>query len=266
MAEMTMISMAVLTATQKSRSFLEAAAGRKDLYLEEGPLEEGTLEIGTLGIGTLEKADVIYLPDYSSLDFRQVRELLKAGKHVLFGTMGAADAGSLKALAQTADEHGAVLLDHIHLAFNPCMASLKTALTGLGPIRRIRLHSCEYAFCCKGARISPVRPPACVPPGGALFQRGADCLYPLVHLFGIPEQMDAQMVFTEHGMDAAGTVRGHLGTARVEIVYSKISGSHVPSLIEGERGSLLIRDLRNLKEVTYKNRSGAKKPPGFLFR
>lgn len=239
---------------------MEAAAGRKDLYLEEGPLEEGTLEIGTLGIGTLEKADVIYLPDYSSLDFRQVRELLKAGKHVLFGTMGAADAGSLKALAQTADEHGAVLLDHIHLAFNPCMASLKTALTCLGPIRRIRLHSCEYAFCCKGVRISPVRPPACVPPGGALFQRGADCLYPLVHLFGIPEQMDAQMVFTEHGMDAAGTVRGHLGTARVEIVYSKISGSHVPSLIEGERGSLLIRDLRNLKEVTYKNRSGAKKP------
>ena len=258
MAEMTMISMAVMATTQQSRSFLEAAAGRKDLYLEEGPLEEGTLEIGTLGIGTLEKADVIYLPDYSSLDFRQVRKLLKAGKHVLFGTMGAADAGSLKALAQTADEHGAVLLDHIHLAFNPCMASLKTALTCLGPIGRIRLHSCEYAFCCEGLRISPVRPPACVPPGGALFQRGADCLYPLVHLFGIPEQMDAQMVLTEHGMDAAGTVRGYLGTARVEIVYSKISGSHVPSLIEGERGSLLIRDLRNLKEVTYKNRSGDK--------
>ena len=49
MAEMTMISMAVMAATQKSRSFLEAAAGRKDLYLEEGLLEEGTLEIGTLG-------------------------------------------------------------------------------------------------------------------------------------------------------------------------------------------------------------------------
>ena len=75
MAEMTMISMAVMAATQQSRSFLEAAAGRKDLYLEEGPLEEGTLEIGTLGIGTLEKADVIYLPDYSSLDFRQVRRI-----------------------------------------------------------------------------------------------------------------------------------------------------------------------------------------------
>ena len=150
MAEMTMISMAVMAATQQSRSFLEAAAGRKDLYLEEGPLEEGILEIGTLGIGTLgigtlEKADVIYLPDYSSLDFRQVRKLLKAGKHVLFGTMGAADAGSLKALAQTADEHGAVLLDHIHLAFNPCMASLKTALTCLGPIGGLLHHSGGYA-------------------------------------------------------------------------------------------------------------------------
>ena len=81
-----------------------------------------------------------------------------------------------------------------------------------------------------------------------------------MHLFGIPEQMDAQMVFTEHGMDAAGTVRGHMGTARVEIVYSKISGSHVPSLIEGERGSLLIRDLRNLKEVTYKTGPALKNP------
>ncbi len=104
MAEMTMLSMAVMAANKKSRSFSEAAAGRKDLYLTEGPAEE---------------ADVIYLPDYSSLDFRQVRELLTVGKHVLFGTMGAADAGSLNALAQTAAEHGAVLLDHIHLAFNP---------------------------------------------------------------------------------------------------------------------------------------------------
>lgn len=55
MAEMTMISMAVMAATQKSRSFLEAAAGRKDLYLEEGLLEEGTLEIGTLGIALWRK-------------------------------------------------------------------------------------------------------------------------------------------------------------------------------------------------------------------
>lgn len=245
MAEMTRISMAVTAANKKSRSFLEAAAGRKDLYLMEGPSEE---------------ADVIYLPDYSSLDFRQVRELLTAGKHVLFGTMGAADAGSLKALAQTAAEHGAVLLDHIHLAFNPCMAPLKTALACLGPIRRIRLYSCEYAFCCKGVRTSPVLPFTHVPPGGALFQRGTDCIYPLVHLFGIPQQLDAQMVFTENGMDAAGTVRGYLGGTQMEIVYSKISGSHVPSLIEGERGSLLIRDLRNLREVTCFDRSGVEEP------
>ena len=93
-----------------------------------------------------------------------------------------------------------------------------------------------------------------------MFQRGYDCIYPLVHLFGIPEQLDIQMIFTENGMDAAGTVKGTLGSAQVEIVYSKISGSHIPSLIEGEGGRLLIRDLRNLREVTYFNRSGVEKP------
>lgn len=242
MAEMTMITMAGTAANKKSRSFLEAAAGRKDLYLTEGPAEE---------------ADVIYLPDYSRLDFRQVRELLTAGKHILFGTMGAADAGSLRALAQTAEEHGAVLLDHIHLAFSPYMASIKAALTYLGPIRRIRLYSCEYAFCCKGVCTGPVRPFTYIPQGGALFQRGSDCIYLLVHLFGLPEQLDVQMVFTEHGMDAAGTLKGSLGSAQVEIVYSKISGSHVPSLIEGEVGRLLIRDLRNLRGVACFTPSGA---------
>ena len=68
-----------------------------------------------------------------------------------------------------------------------------------------------------------------------------------MHLFGIPEQLDIQMIFTENGMDAAGAVKGTLGSAQVEIVYSKISGSHIPSLIEGEGGRLLIRDLRNFK-------------------
>ena len=140
------------------------------------------------------------------------------------------------------------------------MASLKTALTCLGPIYRIRLYSCEYAFCCKGVCTVPVRPFTHIPQGGALFQRGSDCIYPLVHLFGIPEQLDIQMVFAENGVDAAGTVMGTLGSAQVEIVYSKISGSHIPSLIEGEGGCLLIRDLRNLREVTYFNRSGAAKP------
>ena len=240
-----MIPMAVMAANKKSRSFSEAAAGRKDLYLTEGPAEE---------------ADVIYLPDYSSLDFQQVLALLRAGKHVLFGAMGAADAGSLRTLAQTADEHGAVLLEHIHLGFNPCMAPLKTAVKCLGPIRRIRLHSCEYAFTCKGIRSAFVHAPARLLPGGALFQRGLDCIYPLVHLFGIPEHLDARMVFTENGMDAAGAVSGYLGAARVELVYSKISGSHVPSLIEGEKGSLLIRDIQNFREVTYFNRFAAEEP------
>ena len=41
MAEMTMISTAVLTAIDKKPLLLEAAAGRKDLYLEEGPWRKG---------------------------------------------------------------------------------------------------------------------------------------------------------------------------------------------------------------------------------
>lgn len=114
-----MIPMAVMVANKKSRCLRETAAEQKGLGLAEVPMEE---------------ADIIYLPDYSSLDFQQVLALLRAGKHVLFGAMGAADAGSLRTLAQTADEHGAVLLEHIHLGFNPCMAPLKTAVKCLGPI------------------------------------------------------------------------------------------------------------------------------------
>lgn len=69
-AGMTMISMVVVTTTQKGHFFLEAAAGYEDLYLEEDLLEEETLGVGALGISTPEEANVMYLPGYSSLDFR----------------------------------------------------------------------------------------------------------------------------------------------------------------------------------------------------
>ena len=178
MAEMTMISMAVMAATQQSRSFLEAAAGRK------GPVSGGRPS-GGRNFGDRHSGDRNSGDRHSGESRRHISSGLQqsgfpAGAQTSEGRKtrsvsepwGAADAGSLKALAQTADEHGAVLLDHIHLAFNPCMASLKTALTCLGPIWA---DSSPFLWSMPSAvrgYAFLLSVPACVPPGGCIVSEG----------------------------------------------------------------------------------------------
>lgn len=201
--------------------------------------------------GCSEDADILYLPDYSSLGFTRINRLLKSGRHILIGGMGVPDMKELAVLSHTATEHQAVLLEYLDYAFNPCLKALADAVQGLGPVYRIRFYSCQCSFRCQDAPVPsyPVRPAALH--SSALFQRGLDCIYPMARIFGVPDRLETDMVFCANGLDAAGSITGNLGPSEVELVYSKISGSHIPSLIQGKRGSLLIRDIRDFRQIIY---------------
>lgn len=225
----------------KSRSFLEAAMEYKGVYGVSGYWED---------------ADCFFLPDYTCLGTARIKSLLKAGKHILLGGAGASGMDELQELVRTAEENHAVLLEYLHSAFNPCTGSLEKALRHLGPIYHVRLYSCQYSFCCRDIHMDTAPGQRQSIRGGALFQRGMDCIYPLVRIFGRPVILNCELVLSGNGLDAAGSINGKLGAADVELVYSKISGSHIPSLIQGQNGSLLIGDLHDFHQITYYGPSG----------
>lgn len=85
----------------------------------------------------------------------------------------------------------------------------------------------------------------------------------MIACFGIPEQIQADPVFCENGMDIAGSVQGRYEGKRckgaeAEILYSQVSASHVPSQIRGEKGSLVIRSIADPSELCFYGRDGEK--------
>ena len=75
---------------------------------------------------------------------------------------------------------------------------------------------------------------------GALMDIGVYCIHPLVRLFGLPEKISGEAVFLENGVDGEGSILLNYGEMVAEVIYSKITGCRMDSIIQGEAGNLRI--------------------------
>ena len=69
---------------------------------------------------------------------------------------------------------------------------------------------------------------------------GVYCIHSLVRLFGMPEQIKAFSTKLSNGFEGSGTVLMQYDGMTAEAIYSKTAVSVTPSVIQGEKGSLLI--------------------------
>ncbi len=76
-------------------------------------------------------------------------------------------------------------------------------------------------------------------------------------LFGCPDRIVADAVFFENSVDGAGTILGSWQCCmHAELLYSKITNSRLASRIQGEAGSMIIREIANPYEVTVISNDG----------
>lgn len=59
-----------------------------------------------------------------------------------------------------------------------------------------------------------------------------------------------------NGIDGAGTILAEYSEFQGELLYSKITDSRVPSQIQGEEGTMVIREIPDPQEITIYYRSG----------
>ena len=59
-----------------------------------------------------------------------------------------------------------------------------------------------------------------------------------------------------NGIDGAGTILVEYPEFQGELLYSKITDSRVPSQIQGEEGTMVIREIPDPQEITIYYRSG----------
>lgn len=207
-----------------------------------------------------EDVDAVYLASPNSLHFEQAALFLSHKKHVLCEKTITSNQEELKRLLDLAQENGVVIMEALRSVFLPSFDMIRENLGQLGRIRRVSLqygkYSSRYDKFRQGIVENAFNPAFS---NGALMDIGVYCVHELVKLFGRPERVMADSIMLENGVDGAGTILAHYDGMQAELLYSKITDTRIPSQIQGEDGTMVIRDdLTNPSVIEIWRRDGSK--------
>lgn len=203
--------------------------------------------------------DAVYVASPNNCHAEQAIQCMSAGKHVLCEKPIASNYEEVCRMYDAAKTNGVVLLEAIRSIFDPGFAKIKELLPRLGTIRRVQFSMNQYS-----SRYDPFKEgiienafnPALS--NAALMDIGVYCVHPFVRLFGLPEQVIAQSVFLENGMEGMGTALLRYPNMLGEIQYSKITNSLLPSQIQGEEACMHIDAIQHTKQIELIYRDGRK--------
>ena len=204
-----------------------------------------------------KEIDAVYVASPNSLHASQSIQMLKGGKHVLCEKPIASNQREFEEMKKVALENRRVLLEAMRSVYSPGFQAIRENLHKLGKIRRVSFQYCQYSrrydnF--KKGIIENAFNPALS--NGALMDIGVYCVHPLVSLFGKPEKVISSSLKLSNGIDGACTILTEYPDFQGELLYSKITDSRVPSQIQGEEGSLVIREIPDPQEVVLYYRDG----------
>lgn len=197
--------------------------------------------------------DAVYVCGTYFISFETAMEFLESKKHVLISGISGFSREELAVLCKAAEKNRVTFLESLPIEANPWVSVLKREMHRLGRINHAAFFSCRPSIRCGCEETDRDSLPDVDFSHGSLVERGAGCIYPMVKCFGIPDHIEAEPVFCENGMDIGGSVTGQWGGIRTEILYSSVSGSHIPSQINGELGRLVIQDIGDVPRVCYYN-------------
>lgn len=206
---------------------------------------------------TSPSVDAVYVASPITAHASQVAAALSQGKHVLCEKTMGTSPEEVAGLFRIADQHNRVLLEAIRPTHDPASAVIKAALPRLGTIRNAHFEKCQYssrypAFL-RGEVLSALDPAS---GNSALRDLGVYCLHPSLTMFGNPLSVTGTDYHLANGFQAGGTAVLNYGSMSVTCTYSKISTTVLPSVIEGELGSLTIDSIAQPARVSFTDSTG----------
>ena len=199
--------------------------------------------------------DAVYVASPTICHSEQAKAALMAGKHVLCEKMITTTEIELASLIDIARSRGLVLLEAMRPDFDPAYDALRSAITKIGQIRRATLEFCQYSSrydrFLAGEVLNAFDPKM---KNSALADIGIYPLHLAVSLFGRPQSLSASAVFLDNGFEGSGSITLDYGDKICQVIYSKITDSVNPSVIEGEGGSITIDKINAPTRITLRLR------------
>lgn len=194
--------------------------------------------------------DAVYIASPNFLHMAHARVFLEHGVHVLCEKPLSARAGELEAVQRLADEKGLVFLEAIMYMHLPQRRLLQDALARIGNVSLAKLDFCQRSS--KYDALLAGKLPNIFNPEmetGALMDLGVYCLFPALHLFGLPDaaQVSARLLST--GADGSGVVAMQYADKLVDIVYSKLGQAAANSDFQGDLGTVSVGSISRLADI-----------------
>ncbi|HRW94451.1 MAG TPA: Gfo/Idh/MocA family oxidoreductase [Bacteroidales bacterium] len=201
--------------------------------------------------------DAVYIASPNCFHAPQAMLMMEHGKHVLCEKPLAPSFAEGKAMTREARRHGVVLMEAMKTTLLPNFFRIKEALPQIGTVRRFFAQFCQYSSRYDNFKKGIVSNAFRAGMGnGALRDLGVYGLAPLVHLFGMPQQLQASAILLSTGVDGQGTVLMTYPGMEAVVEFSKISDSFLPSEIQGENGRILLGKLSTVKDPVLVMRDG----------
>jgi predicted dehydrogenase len=203
--------------------------------------------------------DAVYIASPNSVHGEQTRAALRAGKHVLVEKPAVLSAAEWIDLVGEADAAGVTLLEAMRTDYDPGFAALRSILPELGVLRRASLRfdglSSRYAKVLAGERVNIFDPAM---GGGALFDLGVYAVHAMVTLFGAPDRVSGEAATIATGVEGAGAIVAAYPGLVVDLSYSKITRSSLPSEIQGEDATVEIDHFASPRRLTITGAEGTR--------
>ena len=199
--------------------------------------------------------DAVYIASPNSMHCEQSCLFLSHGKHVICEKPMASNITEAEKMAAVAKENSTILFEAFKTAHLPNFHQVKKSLPELGKPHKAFLNYCQYSS--RYQRYLDGENPNTFNPtfsNGSVMDIGFYCLSTAVALWGEPERVSASAHLLDSGVDAHGSVVLHYPDMDVTLQHSKVSDSFIPSEIQGEAGSLVIKQVSECREVSLKKK------------
>lgn len=208
----------------------------------------------------LDAVDAVYVASPIAAHREHSLAAIAAGKHVLCEKTIGVDVAEASEVFEAARAAGVVALEAVRPLFDPAFELVRSSLSELGEVRYVRFEKCQYSSR-YDAFLRGELPNAFNPELGnsAVSDIGVYCIAPMIDLFGVPAAVAGSNVTLSNGFDAAGALVFGYSSMVGHCVYSKVSESVAPSIVQGEKATLVIDSIANPGEIRLVPRSGAER-------
>lgn len=201
--------------------------------------------------------DAVYIATPTYAHCPQTLKALEHKKHVLCEKILAVNEREAAQMFACAKRNDVVLLEAMRPDFDPAFSVLQEHLPKIGRLRRVTMEYCQFSSRYdkfrNGEIMNAFNPELS---NAAIMDIGVYCIHTLVRLWGMPKEIKACSVKLENGFEGSGAVLMQYENLTAVAVYSKITDSVNPSIIQGEEGSILIDSVAKPHKMELVYRDG----------